>query len=212
MAKKYLYALLICLSIVGFIVPKVAKSSATACVYNLEAYRGLEMTQLSQELNNTGLIVRIHGAAASSQMFVMSVREPDNFFNHREFSLLAENLETIDTLKKINRHDLVCVGGNIITNSSPQVHIKVSSIQVLEPWQQPKGFAPYKRQHNLLQELKEQNSFIGKVHAIGEEGKILVAGYKDLVIPLFVSATEYTPKPATNLRRDSRQGKSFGIG
>ena len=192
MSKKYLYALLICLSLIGVIVPKVGNSSSDTCVYHPQAYQGLEMSKLSQELNNTGLIGRIHGAANTSQMYVMSVREPSNFFSHREFSLLSTKQETTDTLKNLNRHDLVCIQGEIIANPSPQKHVALNNVRIIEPWQQPKGFEPYQRQTDLPYELKEQTSLVGKVHAIGEEGKILVVEYQEIVIPIFVSQTQYT--------------------
>ena len=191
MTKKYLYALLICFSLVAVIVPKVLVAASDSCVYNPEAYEGLAIASLSQELTNTGLVGRIHGAASESQMFVMAVREPNNFFAHREFSLIPQDEATKDTLDRLNRHDLVCVTGNIIANPSPQQHIALDSIRVLEPWTQPEGFAPYERQA-VPAELTEQTSFIGKVHAIGAGGKILVMGYKDAVVPIYVSATEYT--------------------
>ena len=173
-------------------IPKMGHATSEPCNYHPEAYQGLEMTQLAQELNQTGLIGRIHGAAAESQMFIMSVREPNNFFSHREFSLIPQDKETIKTLKQSNRHDLVCVRGEIIANPSPQAHIIASSVRVLEAWQQPEGIEPYQRQTDIPQELKTQTNFIGKVHAIGEAGQILVVGYKDRVIPVFVSDTNYT--------------------
>ncbi|MEM8828831.1 MAG: hypothetical protein AAGE96_05670 [Cyanobacteria bacterium P01_G01_bin.19] len=192
MIRKYLYALLICLSLFAAFVPRIASSSVNTCQYNHEAYQGLSMSELSQELSSTGLIGRIHGAAPESQMYIMSVREPNNFFNHLEFSLLPQDSKAIDTLKQLNRHDAVCVRGELIANPSPQPHIKLSSIEILEPWQKPQGFEPYQRQENLPDEIKEQTSLIGKVHAIGDEGKVLVVGYKDTVIPVFVTANEYT--------------------
>ncbi|MGD1917976.1 MAG: hypothetical protein ACFCAD_03280 [Pleurocapsa sp.] len=192
MAKKYLYALLICLSLIIATVPKIAHSDSNICKYNPAAYQELKMANLSQELSKTGLIGRIHGAAAESQMFVMSVREPNNFFSHQEFSLIPQDSNAIDVLKKTNRHDLVCVRGNLINNPSPQAHIMANSIEILEPWQQPEGLAPYEREVDLPIEIKEQTSFVGEVHAIGEGGKILVMGYQDIVIPVFVPATEYT--------------------
>ena len=192
MTKKYLYALLICFSLIAVTVPQVLTSTTHVCTYNAEAYEGLEIANLSQELTNTGLVGRIHGAAETSQMFVMSVREPNNFFSHREFSLIPQDPETKNSLSQLNRHDLVCVQGNLIANPSPQKHIALNSIQVLEPWAQPQGFAPYQRQTDIPAELKARTSLIGKVHAIGEEGKILVVEYQDIVIPIFVSETEYT--------------------
>ena len=192
MTKKYLYALLICFSLILATVPRVLSSSNDSCTYHAEAYQGLEINNLAQELTSTGLIGRIHGAAGTSQMFVMAVREPNNFFSHREFSLIPSSESTTNTLSQLNRHDLVCVQGNIIANFSPQKHIALNSVRVLEKWQQPKSFEPYQRQTDLPVELKEQTSFVGKVHAIGAEGKILVMGYRDLVLPVYVAEPEYT--------------------
>lgn len=193
MTKKYLYSLLICLTLLTVVfVPRLLSSSDPICSYHPEAYQGLELGQLSQELTNTGLIGRIHGAAGKTQMYVISVREPNNFFSHREFSLLAKDQAIIDTLNQVNRHDRICIQGNLITNPSPQEHITVNSLKILEPWTQPEGFTPYERQVDLPRELQNQTSFIGKVHAIGEGGEILVVEYQDGVIPIFVTATEYT--------------------
>ena len=190
MTKKYLYALLICFSLIAVIVPKVLSSTPDVCSYNPAAYQGLDIANLSQELTSTGLLGRIHGAASDTQMFVMAVREPDNFFSHREFSLIPQDKAVQDTLNQLHRHDLVCVRGDLIANPSPQKHITLNSIQVLEPWTQPE-VTPYQRT-GIPEELNEQTSLTGKVHAIGGDGKILVVGYKDAVLPIYVSATEYT--------------------
>ena len=163
-----------------------------SCSYRAEAYEGLELTQLSQELENTGLIGRIHGAASPAQLFVMSVRESGNFFNHREFSLLASDEPTRTTLSQVNRHDLVCIQGNFIANPSPQKHVLVKSIEVLESWSGLEDFPPYERASELPAELVNQTQFVGKVHAIGEAGRVLVVEYKDSVFPIFVEATEHT--------------------
>jgi len=189
MTKKYLYALLICLSAILVITPRIVHSNQS-CIYHPEAYQGLELNSLAQELGNTGLIGRIHGAAGTSQMFVMSVREPDNFFSHREFSLIPSKVAS-NSLDKLNRHDLVCVRGDLVANPSPQKHIALNSIEVLEPWAKPAGFTPYERQA-LPKELKDRNSLIGKVHAVGEGGKILVMGYEDSVLPIYVTDPKYT--------------------
>ena len=191
MARKYLYALLICFSLIAVIVPKVLVAAPDSCTYHPEAYEGLSIANLSKELTNTGLVGRIHGAASESQMFVMAVREPTNFFSHREFSLIPQDETSKDTLDRLNRHDLVCVRGNIIANPSPQKHITLDSVRVLEPWTQPEGFTPYERQA-VPAELSDRTNLIGQVHAIGADGKILVVGYQDAVVPIYVSATEYT--------------------
>ena len=191
MTKKYLYALLICFSLIAVIVPKVWSSTPDTCSYNPAAYRGLNITNLSKELTSTGLVGRIHGAASDTQMFVMAVREPNNFFSHREFSLIPKDEAVQNTLDRLNRHDLVCVRGDIIANPSPQKHIALNSVRVLEPWAQPEGFAPYQKT-GIPEKLEEKTSFTGKVHFVNEDGKILVVEYRDAVLPIYVSATEYT--------------------
>lgn len=191
-AKKHQKILIIFFGIFFVIALRIFSSAAESCSYNAEAYEGLELTQLSQELENTGLIGRIHGAASTAQLFVMSVREPKNFFNHREFSLVANDELTRNTLSQVNRHDLVCVQGNFMANPSPQKHVWVKSIEVLESWSGLENFPPYERTSELPAELVNQTQFVGKVHAIGESGRILVVEYKDGVFPIFVEATEYT--------------------
>ncbi|MGK7934249.1 MAG: hypothetical protein AB4206_00335 [Xenococcaceae cyanobacterium] len=221
-SKKYLSILLICLTIVLITVPKIFASPEEQCIYHTEAYEGLEMNRLSRELKTTGLIGRIHGSVGTSKLFVMSVREPDNFFSYREFSLLPKNKQTLATLSQVNRHDRVCIRGHIISNPSPQKHIAVKSVEVLESWTGLEGFPEQQREANIPAELLDRNSFIGKVHAIGEEGKILVMEYKDGVIPVFVKSPEYTkdlyrgdivrlsyqlkkiPKTPTHLKLDSQ--------
>jgi hypothetical protein len=200
MTKKYLYALLICLIVILF-TPQVLgagdrfvarQSRDRSCVYYPEVYRGLELGKLSEELTNNGLIGSIHGAVGQSQLYVLSIREPDDFFTHREFSLLPQDAASLDILNQVKRHDRLCVKGNFIENPSPQKHIAVNSIKLLEAWQQPQNLPPYEHKVNIPQELRERNSFIGKVHAISEDSKVLVVEYEDGVIPIFVTATEYT--------------------
>lgn len=191
-AKKHLKILFIFLGIFLVTSLSIFSSADESCRYHVAAYEGLELTQLSQELEHTGLIGRIHGAASPDQLFVMSVREPGNFFSHREFSLLASDQLTRTKLSQVNRHDRVCIQGNFIANPSPQKHIWVKSIEVLESWSGLEDFPPYERASELPAELVNQTQFVGKVHAIGEAGRILVVEYKDGVFPIFVEATEYT--------------------
>lgn len=162
------------------------------CVYHEEIYQNLELDQLNQELKHNGLIGSIHGAAADYNLFVLSVRNPDNFFDHREFSLVTKNQEVFDQLAQVKRHDQVCIHGRFMRNPSPQKHILVKDFTVQESYDNGVNLEPYHRDVNLPDELTQNNSFIGKVHVVGGEGKILVMEYKELVIPVYVKAPEWT--------------------
>ena len=191
-SKQKLLVLCVCLGMLLITVFGVFSSRADQCSYHAAIYEGLQLSQLTQELEDTGLIGRIHGSDSSSQLFVLSVREPKNFFNSRRFSLLTKDEETQELLKQAKRHDRVCIQGEFISNPSPQKHILVKSIKLLEQWSGLKGYPNYQRKLNLPEELKEQESFVGKVHAIDAEGSILVVEYKNGVIPIFVQSNDYT--------------------
>jgi hypothetical protein len=163
-----------------------------ACSYHPDAYRGLELSQLTAELEGTGMVGSMHGAVANANLFVLSVRDPDSFFKHREFSLLARDDQARKTLGQLNRHDQICVQGRLLDNPSPQRHIELKSVQVLDHWAGLDAFSDYKYTAKLPEALKSQSSFVGKVHAIGAEGKILVVEYQDGVLPIFVQTPEIT--------------------
>jgi hypothetical protein len=192
LANKSLHLLFVVVGIVVVTTFGIFSSAADQCSYHANAYQGLQLPQLTRELETTGLIGRIHGAVSPAQLFVMSVREPDNFFNHREFSLLATDNATLNSLSQVDRHDRVCVQGRFIANPSPQKHIAVKSIKTLESSTGRKGFPDYARATLLPAALKQQTDFVGKVHAIDAGGQILVVEYQDQVFPIFVNSTEYT--------------------
>lgn len=165
---------------------------AQSCGYHEEAYQGLTLAKLATELENTGLLGEIHGSVESSQLYVLSVREPDNFFNFRHFSLIAADEETQTTLAQMQRHDQVCVTGKLIENPSPQPHILVQSAKMLDSWNGLDAYGDYQYQANIPEELQQQTALVGKVHAMGNEGQILVIEYKDRILPIFVQNPELT--------------------
>lgn len=205
--KKYLITVLVGVGVAiailfGLLGGNLGKANATTCQFNADAYAGLELSQLSQELEGNGLIGRIHGASAAAKMVVLSVREPGNFFAHREFSLIGED-ETVQTsLDQLHRHDQVCVQGSIMANPSPQLHVKVSTLDVQEPWTGLDEHPDYEYEDGVPEELMDQSNVVTKVHAIGEGGKILVVEYKDRVLPIFVPTPEMTEVTQSLYRGD----------
>jgi hypothetical protein len=190
--NKYFSILLVLISISLVMASRVFSAPPGSCGYHADAYIGLQLTQLTQQLETTGLIGRIHGAVPSAQLFVLSVREPNNFFNHQEFSLLPTNDATRNAFNKLNRHDRICVQGNFISNPSPQKHVAAKSIKVLEPWKGSDHVSGYTRNVSVPAELRKQTSLVGKVHAIAAEGQILVVEYKGGILPIFLKSTQYT--------------------
>lgn len=159
---------------------------AFSCAYHPEAYDGLVMEKLEGELTGSGLIGRIHGAAPA--MAVLSVREPDNFFEHREFSLVPANPDIREALGAVHRHDQVCIQGEWLYNPSSQPHLLIKAIALLESWQ---GGGDYQHQTQVTQDIPDR-TLVGVVHAVGAEGDVLVIDYDDAVLPVMVRDPAWT--------------------
>ncbi|EAZ91714.1 hypothetical protein [Crocosphaera chwakensis] len=195
MLKRYqglLLLLLITIITSGITFFSSALSADQTCVYHEEAYQGINLSNLGNELETTGLLGEIHGVIPQDNVFVLSVRDPDNFFKSQQFSVIPGNNKTQDILRNTDRHDQVCLQGKLVKNPSPQPHIVVKSAVVMESWNGLEGYKNYEYQANIPVDLKYKNHAVFKVHAIDNEGKILVVEYKDKVIPIFVNNPELT--------------------
>lgn len=167
-------------------------STPKSCVYHQEAYQGLNLSSLSVELENTGLLGEIHGAVAEDKLYVLSVREPDNFFEFRHFSLISANHKTREILGKAKRHDQVCLRGKLMDNPSPQPHILVESAKIMESYSGLEDYEKYQYQTTIPEDFQNKTHLLVKVHAVNNQGKILVVEYQDKVIPIFVETPELT--------------------
>lgn len=188
----FLFSLVSLLIINNYSQAQLTDEIANNCVYHEEIYQDLDSDNISNELENNGLIGHIHGAVSDENLFVLSVRNPQNFFDHREFSLVADQENITHNLATLKRHDQVCIKGHFLRNPSPQKHILVEAITMKEAYNKVVNIEPYQREVNLSQELTENTNFIGKVHIVNSEGKILVMEYKDLIIPVYVRKPELT--------------------
>ncbi|ACB53009.1 unknown [Crocosphaera subtropica ATCC 51142] len=195
MLKRYqslLLLSLITIIISGITLFSSALSADQTCVYHEEAYQGINLSNLGNELEQTGLLGEIHGAVPEENIFVLSVRDPNNFFKFQHFSVIPGNKKTQDILSNVQRHAQVCLQGKLIRNPSPQPHIVVKSAVIMESWDGLEGYENYKYQADIPAELKYKNNATFKVHAINNEGKILVVEYKDKVLPIFVENPDLT--------------------
>ena len=195
MIKGYRSSLLvIIITVITGIFTLVASASpvSESCVYHPEAYRGINLSSLGNELETTGLLGEIHGIVPEENIFVLAVRDPDNFFDFQHFSVIPGNKQTQESLKKLGRHDQVCLQGKLIKNPSPQPHIVVKAAFIMESWDGLAGYENYQYQGNIPADLQYKNHAIFKVHFVNSEGKILVVEYKDKILPIFVKNPDLT--------------------
>ncbi len=155
---------------------------------NLSA--NLDWDEVGDTLKGEGLVGEVHGSAAQYNQFVMTVRDPNDFFRSTHLSLAAMDPKLIATLAETRRHDRIRVWGEIKNPKNPQRHIMLTDVKI-EKAHTP-AHPAYAHKTQLPSELLAQTELVGKVHAVAEQGKILVVEYGDAVVPVFVLDPDQT--------------------
>ena len=167
----------------------------------------VDIHQVEKELTTTGAVGWIHGASPSQGLYVFTYRNPQNFFDYLEMSLVSFDPQIQRQLSALNRHDQIRVHGKFLINPSPQKHIEIGSIELVKKFESTYASRPYEHEAKVPDELLAKTSAVFLVHAIGAEGHILVVEYKDTVLPIFVERAEFTK----NLFRNDVVQLSFVI-
>lgn len=152
----------------------------------------IDLKQVEDDLKNGKLTGWMHAAAHDLGHYVFTYRNPNNFFESQNFSVTTGNAGAEAVLKTLNRHDKVTLKGAFASHTNPQFHLVVDSITVDEAYKSPIHANPFRRQAKLPDDLKGKTSFVGKVHAIAAEGRVLVMEYQDAIVPVAVSAPSWT--------------------
>lgn len=169
----------------------VAGSSA-----QLTPVMGVDFGQVERELAGDGAVGWIHGAVAGRDLFTFTYRK--TFFEYAIFPMLPETPTVAAALARVSRHDRVRIFGRYAENSSPQRHIIVTRVEVVEPWTNPYTPEPYQYEAQVPRDLLGQTSARFLVHAIAEGGRILVVEYRDQILPIFVRNPALTSQLSRN--------------
>ncbi|MGZ3789899.1 MAG: hypothetical protein ACXVLQ_15275 [Bacteriovorax sp.] len=154
-------------------------------LFSVGAFAEINMQDLEKQLNTTGLTGEIHGSSADAHLFVITYRNPNDFFDNIQLPLTSDDPEILNSLPTLKRHQFYLVKGNFIKNKAPISHINIKSIELVKDYTSALDHMPYQYKGNV-NDLNDKKEFIGRVHAVGQEGKMLVTEYKDRIVPVFV--------------------------
>lgn len=150
------------------------------------ACASVDLNEVESKLKTTGVTGEIHGSNTESSLFVLTVRDPKDFFTNIQLPLVSESDEIMTKLKSSKRHQFYNVKGEFVENKAPIKHINVTSIEMTKDYASELDHNPYQYKYDI-NELKNKKEFIGRIHAIGNEGKMLVMEYGDQIVPVFVA-------------------------
>lgn len=150
------------------------------------SWAAIDLKELEKLLTTTGLRGEIHGASVDNKLFVLTYRNPENFFENIQLPLTSEDSKILQTFTSLKRHQSYMVKGNFLNNRAPINHINVTGLELVKDYSSELDNHRHQYQGDLgdLVNLKE---FTGRVHAIGSDGKMLVMEYKDRIVPVFVT-------------------------
>lgn len=136
--------------------------------------------QLKQDLEGEGVDLWVHGAYSKGNLYVLTWRDPSNFFNRLDYPLYSKNLDL--TTLDLHRHDQVRVKGLLISRRNAPSHIEAKSIKILSRYSghseelQPRDFS--------LKDLETKDRGVFQIHTIYKN--TLVVEYDDVVLPMMV--------------------------
>ncbi|MES2964954.1 MAG: hypothetical protein V4760_13775, partial [Bdellovibrionota bacterium] len=148
--------------------------------------QAVDVALIEKELNGAGAVGWIHGSVEDRSLWVFTYRNPKNFFDNIQMSLVPENEALAKELATVNRHDQVRIKGEFMKNPSPQKHIKLLSVEIVKKHSSPVTAQPYQHEAQIPKELETLDHAQFLIHAIASEGHILVVEYKDQVLPIWV--------------------------
>jgi hypothetical protein len=140
----------------------------------------------------------IHGAYPELQQYVFTYREPDDFFDFVEVSLIPATPEVAEQLATLRRHDRVRIQGERAENRSAQMHVEVSAVEVVRKYEASPEVPSYEYEASIPQDLRGKDSELFLVHAVNAGGAVLVVERGDVVVPVFVRRPELTRNLARN--------------
>jgi len=187
---------------VSFLAMKIITLLVSLVFFNLTSHAApIPFSELEKQLKGEGLKGWVHGASDPLNLYVFTYREPGNFFAHQEFPLVAGNEAVSRTLQNLKRHDEVILKGSFLANQAPITHIWVSHIDLVSSYESPTPAPePYPYKADLPEDLFSQKEIFAKVHAVVNNGKVLVIEYKDAIVPVIVGK----PSLAQGLYRNDK--------
>jgi len=151
-----------------------------------------------QLTSQSGVVGEIHGAYPELDLYVFTYRNPKNFFDFIEVSLISGNAEVSALLADLHRHDRVRIKGQLLDNPSPQPHVELSGLELVKRYESTPAMPAYTYSADIPVDLRGKDSELFLVHNVAAGGRILVVEYKDVVLPVPVRRPELTRNLARN--------------
>jgi hypothetical protein len=146
----------------------------------------LQKHNLIEALSNQGIQGWIHGSLPEQGLFVFTWRNPENFFENIQLPIQSEDEQWLESLSQLNRHDRVMIKGELMAPGAPLPHIKITHLEVTQPYQGPaQEMGHTKELGPLPPEILQGNEIVAQVHISVDGGRVIVIEKEGRMIPVF---------------------------
>ena len=156
------------------------------CSFSSFAIDPAEMAKL---LGTTGLQVEVHGFVPQDQVYVVTHRNPKDFFDYAHLSIVVTEANK-EEFSKFKRLDKLLVWGKFLENPSPQLHLEVEKYKLVQKYDGHSGHGDYQYSEKFPEELMALSQAEFLVHNVSADGRIVVLEYKDHIVPMFVKVEQ----------------------
>ncbi len=147
------------------------------------ASAAVDMAALAAKIKDGSAILEVHGAVADAHLYVLTYRDPSDFFSFVNMSAYGNNSQVDQILFSLLRHDRVMVKGTLEYHNT-QPHVAIDRIDIVYVFAEGADFGKYQHTVKIPQALYGLDHFIGKVHALA--APMIVVEYGDAILPLVV--------------------------
>jgi hypothetical protein len=156
-----------------------------------------DIPALAVRLGEGTLKGRVHGAVHGRGVYVFTYYpNPNDIFVFNDFPMTPANDAVAQKLLAVKRHDTVQIRGAFVENIAPIKHIRLDDVTVTGAYtadEVPPKRPPVTRiPEDLPAAGPGGRQLIGKVHAVANDGRILVIEFGDAVMPIFVQTPALT--------------------
>lgn len=173
----------------------------------------IDLDMIEKLLHGSGVKGEIHAADLSNRQLVFTYRDPENFFKNEQFVMASSDPAVQEAFSKIHRYDQVLLKGEFFhqddpSDASPQMHIRVKSIEILKSFEATKAAAEkYQKTTILPDDLRGKTEADFLVHAVPKAGNVLVLEYRDNFVFVVLPDNRYSE----NLYRNDRVHVRFHL-
>jgi hypothetical protein len=140
----------------------------------------------------------VHGAYPDLNLYVFTYRNPKDFSDFVEVSLVSREPDIVAKLATLRRHDRIRIAGSRLDNRSKQVHVELRSLEVVKKYEASPEVPAYRYEASIPDALRGKDNELFLVHAVNADGAVLVVEHEDVVLPVYVTRPELTRNLARN--------------